>query len=256
MSELLLDGRLIGYEVRPTDFDPDRTVLVFVHGTGGNREDWQRQIDGIKVSGSLLALDLPGHGSSDCPGETSISAYAGWVERFVEVMGLKRVVLVGCSLGSAIALWISIRRRNWLLALGLVGSGARLRVHPFILEGLINDPTQSLNKLAKDCLSSSSPDHLKILMTEKYLKSDPLIIHGDLTACDRFDIMNQVHEIDVPTLIVVGENDALTPVKYSQYLNENIKSSKMVKILEAGHLAMMEKPEEFNHAVQSFVRTL
>jgi pimeloyl-ACP methyl ester carboxylesterase len=68
--------------------------------------------------------------------------------------------------------------------------------------------------------------------------------------------MNQVHEIDVPTLIVVGENDALTPVKYSQYLNENIKSSKMVKILEAGHLAMMEKPEEFNHAVQSFVRTL
>ena len=96
----------------------------------------------------------------------------------------------------------------------------------------------------------------KTLMIDKYCKSDPLIIHGDLTACDKFDIMNQIHEIDVPTLIVVGEKDALTPVKYSEYLNGKIKSSTMVKIPEAGHLVMMEKPEEFNSAVQSFVNTL
>ncbi len=256
MSELFLDGRLIGYESRPNDFDPDKMVMVFVHGTGGDREDWRSQVDGIKMPGSVLALDLPGHGSSEPPGETLISGYADWVERFVEVMRLKRVVLVGCSLGSAIALWIAVRQRTWLVALGLIGSGARLRVHPFILEGLINNPSQSLRKLAEYCLSSSSPNHLKTLMVDKYCKSNPLTIHGDLTACDKFDIMNQIHEIDVPTLIVVGEKDALTPVKYSEYLNGKIKSSTMVKIPDAGHLVMMEKPEEFNSAVQSFVNTL
>ena len=256
MSELFLDGRLIGYESRPNDFDPDKMVMVFVHGTGGDREDWRSQVDGIKMPGTVLALDLPGHGASEPPGETLISAYADWVERFVEVMCLKRVVLVGCSLGSAIALWIAVRRRTWLVALGLIGSGARLRVHPFILEGLINNPSKSLKKLAEYCLSSSSPNHLKTFMVDKYCKSNPLTIHGDLTACDKFDIMNQIHEIDVPTLIVVGENDALTPVMYSEYLNGKIKSSTMVKIPEAGHLAMMEKPEEFNSAVQSFVNTL
>jgi pimeloyl-ACP methyl ester carboxylesterase len=208
------------------------------------------------MPGSVVALELPGHGASDPPGETSISAYADWVERFVEVMGLKRVVLVGCSLGSAIALWIAVRHRAWLVALGLVGSGVRLRVHPFILEGLINNPPKSLKKLGEYCLSSSSPNHLKTLMVDKYCKSNPLTIHGDLTACDKFDIINQIHEIDVPTLIVVGEKDALTPVKYSEYLNGKIKSSTMVKIPEAGHLVMMEKPEEFNSAVQSFVNTL
>jgi pimeloyl-ACP methyl ester carboxylesterase len=256
MSELSLDGRLIGYESRPNDFDPDKMVMVFVHGTGGDRGDWRSQVDGIKTPGSVLALDLPGHGASEPPGETLISAYADWVERFVEVMRLKRVVLVGCSLGSAIALWLAVRHTTWLVGLGLIGSGARLRVHPFILEGLISDPFTSLQKLAQFCLSNSSSDHLKALVMDKYSKSNPLTIHGDLTACDKFDIMNQIHEIDVPTLIVVGEKDALTPVKYSEYLNEKIKSSTMVKIPEAGHLVMMEKPEEFNHAIQSFVNTL
>ncbi|MFH0960383.1 MAG: alpha/beta hydrolase [Pseudomonadota bacterium] len=256
MSELFLDGRLIGYESKPTDVNPDNVTLLFVHGTGGDKEDWRKQIDGIRIDGSVIALELPGHGASSPPGETSIAAYADWVERFVDVMRLKRVVLMGCSLGSAVAMWIATRQRTWLIALGLIGSGARLRVHPFILEGLINDPFTSLQKLAQYCLSNSSSDHLKALVVDKYSKSDPLIIHGDLTACDKFDIMNQLHEINVPTLIVVGEDDSLTPVKYSKYLNENIKLSKMVQIPAAGHLVMMEKPEEFNSAVQPFVNSL
>lgn len=253
MSELSLDGRLIGYESKPTDVNPDNLTLLFIHGSGGDREDWRKQIDGIRIDGSVIALELPGHGASSPPGETSIAAYADWTERFVDVMRLKRVVLIGCSLGSAIALSIAVKHKPWLVGLGLVGSGARLKVHPFILEGLINDPLSSLNKLAEYCVSTSCPDDLKILMADKYSRSNPMIIHGDLTACDKFDIMSQLHEISVPTLIVVGENDTLTPVKYSKYLNDNIKSSTLARIPEAGHLVMIEKPEEFNSAVQSFV---
>ncbi len=62
-------------------------------------------------------------------------------------------------------------------------------------------------------------------MKAKYQKADPYIIHGDLSACDKFDVIDRIHEISVPTLILVGAEDFLTPVKYSKFLNDNIPGS-------------------------------
>lgn len=256
MAELYILGRRIGYECNPTDFDVTKTVILFVHGTGGDRHDWRSQLDHISVPGSVIAVELPGHGVSDPPGETTISAYAEWVEGFVEILGLKRVIIVGCSLGSAIAQWIAFGDKPWLFGVGLIGSGARLRVHPFILEGLVKEPSKTLQTLADYCLSNSSPNLLRNTIREKYAKADPITIHGDLTACDKFDVMNRLQEIYIPTLVVVGEEDVLTPVKYSKYLSEKIKTSNLVTIPGAGHLVMMEKPAEFNLAIQRFVDNL
>lgn len=256
MPELFVRGRRIGHESNPADFDVTKTVILFVHGTGGDRDDWRSQLDDLSVPGSVIAMELPGHGISDPPGETTVSAYAEWVKGFVETLGLKRVVLVGCSLGSAITQWIAFGHKPWLFGVGLIGSGARLRVHPFILEGLIKEPSKTLQTLADYCLSNSSPDLLRNTIREKYGKSDPMTIHGDLSACDKFDVMNRLQEICVPTLVVVGAEDTLTPVKYSKYLSEKIKPSSLVTIPGAGHLVMMEKPDEFNAAIQEFVDSL
>ncbi len=256
MPELIIQDRRIGYGSNPIDFDASKTTLLFIHGTGGDREDWRAQLDGLKMSGAVMALELPGHGKSDPPGEDSVSMYAHWVEMFVESVGLKSVVLIGCSLGSAITQWIALHPQPWLVAIGLIGAGARLRVYPSMLEGLIQEPTTALQALADNCLSTSCPDSLRRSMREKYGKSDPLIIHGDLSACDHFDVINSIHEISVPTLIVVGQEDVLTPVKYSKFLTDKIKRSSLVVIPNAGHLVMMERPDDFNSAVQRFVNGL
>jgi pyruvate dehydrogenase E2 component (dihydrolipoamide acetyltransferase) len=91
MPELFVRGRRIGYESNPADFDVTKTVILFVHGTGGDRDDWRSQLDDLSVPGSVIAMELPGHGISDPPGETTVSAYAEWVEGFVETLRLKRV---------------------------------------------------------------------------------------------------------------------------------------------------------------------
>ncbi len=256
MPDLIIEGRRIGYGCNVDAIDASQTVLLLIHGSGGDRGDWQWQLEGIKAPGGVIAIELPGHGESDGPGESSVPVYADWVEKFVLGLGLQRVALMGCSLGSAISQWIGLERKPWMVALGLVGAGARLRVLPSLLDGLINEPALSLSSLADFCLSQSATDSLRNEMKAKYQKADPYVIHGDLSACDKFDVIGRIHEISVPTLILVGAEDYLTPVKYSKFLNDKIPGSTMVTIPNAGHLAMMEKPEEFNAATQNFLDSL
>ena len=75
----------------------------------------------------------------------------------------------------------------------------------------------------------------------------------DLSACNDFDIMDRVHEISLPTCIIAGEDDQLTPLKYSQFLHKTIAGSQFHVIPGAGHLAMLEKPEEFNRYLLEFL---
>ena len=146
MPEVSLQGRRLAYAVEPADFDPSSPVVLCIHGSGGDREDWKDQLTGMSHMVSVVALELPGHGASEPPAESSVDAYAQWVVDFVERLGLERVVLVGCSLGSAIAQVVALSPEPWLKAIGLVGAGARLRVHPAFLEGLVTNKEFALEK--------------------------------------------------------------------------------------------------------------
>lgn len=253
MHQVVVEGRRIAYQAHPGSFDPDRLAIILIHGSGGDRDDWRYQLDGTAMSGhTLIAIELPGHGLSDKPGETDVASYAHWAERFVESLNLTKVMIVGCSLGSAITQTMALNPEPWLKGIGLVGSGARLRVMPELLRALLEEPDKALEDLAGYCLSKSASEQHKLALRQKFLKTDPLLVHGDLSACDGFDVIKQVGAIKIPTLIVVGSDDFLTPVKYSKFLNEAIHGSELTVIENAGHLVMMEQPQAFNIALGSF----
>lgn len=253
MPSIYVDHRSIAYEARPDSIDVDKLTVIFVHGTGGDRRDWRFQLEGLGSSWQTIALELPGHGQSVKPGESDVSRYASCVEGFVEKLGLNNVVVVGCSLGSAIAQTIALNPKPWLKAVCLVGAGARLRVMPELLEALLNSSQAALENLAVYCLSDSAPDNLRQEMNQKYVNSDPLLIHSDLSACDKFDVLDVVGSIKLPTLIIVGAQDRLTPVKYSKFLNQAISGSELTVIDKGGHLVMLEQPDAFNSALGSFL---
>lgn len=256
MPEVLVRGRRLGYEARPADFDPSARAVVFIHGSGGDREDWRAQLDGLSDVATMVALELPGHGASDPPGENSVAPYARWTSDFVEALNLRKVVLVGCSLGSAVTQWIALEGKPWLEAIGIVGGGARLRVHQDFLNGLQTAPTKALEMLATFALRLQPAPAVFVPLNEKYLKTSAELVHGDLSACDRFDVMERIGEVSIPTWIVVGEEDRLTPQKYSQFLKGKIAHARLDVIPAAGHLVMMEQPAEFNRCLKEFIEQL
>lgn len=252
MPEVMVRNRKLSFGAQPVNFDKENVVVILIHGSGGDRFDWSGQLKHKFHHATIIALELPGHGDSEGPGENTVPAYANWVSDFVKASEFNKVVLVGCSLGSAIVLWLTLQRPKWLKGIGLVGSGARLKVHPDFLEGLKTNPALALQNLAEFCLSKKSTD-LFPEINQKFSKVKPEVVHGDLGACNLFDVMDQLNTIDVKAFIVVGKEDRLTPVKYSKFLHEVIKGSSLFVIPDAGHLVMLEKPTEFNSILENFL---
>ncbi|MBI5569845.1 MAG: alpha/beta fold hydrolase [Desulfomonile tiedjei] len=256
MPEVSVRGRKLAFEVKPETFDRGALAVVCIHGTAGDREDWRFQLDGLSGRFTVIALELPGHGASDPPDEPTVPEFAQAVEVFVETLGLQRVVLVGCSLGSAITQWLALSPKPWLVGIGLVGAGARLRVHPALREGVLQDKDTAVDLFADFALGASPDPALRQLVREKFLHSSAELIYRDLTACNDFDVMERVGQVSLPTCIIVGEEDKLTPPKYAQFLHKAIAGSSLTTIPGAGHLVMVEKPAEFNASLSAFLGSL
>jgi pimeloyl-ACP methyl ester carboxylesterase len=247
---------MLGYEAGPAGFDPSALTVVFVHGSGGDRDDWRGQLDAMADAVNMVAVELPGHGRSEGPGETSVDAYAEWVAEMIDSLDLQRVMLVGNSLGGAIALRLAVDPSRRLKAVGVVGSGARLKVMPAVLEGLRNEPEKTLAMFTDFTVSASAPEDVRSVVVEKIRNGSPEIFHGDLTACNDFDVMDELGKITLPTWIIVGEDDRLTPVKYAEFLHKGIAGSVLEKVPAAGHLVMAENPAEFNRRLMEFISGL
>jgi pimeloyl-ACP methyl ester carboxylesterase len=197
---------------------------------------------------------LPGHPRGK--GYNAISEYARFVTEAIAERGLTFVILVGHSMGGAITVEIALARPQFLAGIVLIGSGARLRVTPVIEDEVTHDYAHAAEVLAEWAYSHKSDAKLRRASVQELLEVPAEVTYGDFQACDRFDRMNEISRIDLPTLMVCGEDDALTPVKYSQYMKERIRSARIVVIPDAGHSVMLEKPEELNNVLRSFVAEL
>lgn len=228
--------------------------LVFIHGSGGSGAVWERQAANLAGRHNVLALDLPGHGqASSLPGRRDVFEYAADVEEMLRQHGIKRPVVAGHSLGGAIVLALALRKQHPLRGIVLVGTGARLRVHPEIFARLRADYGDGVVFLTEWALAPEAPPELMAQLIEEELKTPPEVTYGDLVACDGFDVMAQLGQIERPTLIICGTADRLTPVRYAEYLQAHIPRAQLALIEGAGHYVMLEKSGEFNQALEAFL---
>lgn len=229
-----------------------RTAVVLIHGAGGSHVHWPaalRRLPGATV----YALDLPGHGHSEGEGRQSIGGYRDVVRAFLEAAGLERAILVGHSMGGAIALEVALRYPRRLAGLVLVGSGARLRVAPALLQGLREDYPRAVENLVQWLFAGSAPEQTRRAARRQLLEANPGVVLGDFLACDAFDVMAELPRVETPTLVVCGTEDRMTPLKYSEYLAAHIPGARLEAIPGGGHMVMLEQPEPVARAVAAFL---
>jgi pimeloyl-ACP methyl ester carboxylesterase len=167
------------------------------------------------------------------------------------------VVLAGHSLGSGIALQYALDHPQGLKAIISVGGGARLRVHPMYLEPLekaLTDP--ALWKQTVDARRDRIPPDLSDVLKRRMMENGPQAFLGDMRACDRFDVMNRLAEIHLPALALCGDEDVMTPPKYSHFLADKIPGCRAVIIPGGTHMAFAEKPDEVNRTIEEFLAGL
>lgn len=230
----------------------ERPTLVLVHGAGGSHEDWPSSLWQTSKY-PVYALNLPGHSYSAGPARRSVAAYAQDVLDFIESLALEKVIIGGHSMGGAIAQTIALNPPPSLVGLILIGTGAKLRVTKTILDGFMQDFPATIDFIVKYGWAEGTPDNLVTLAHQRLLSNDPVIIRDDYAACNAFDIMDQVHKINVPTLVIGGTADKLTTLKYSQYLADTIPKAQLATIENGGHYMALEQSEKVTKIIIKFL---
>jgi len=252
MPIVSVNGTQISYWTGRKGILEGRETVLFIHGAGGGQYSWSYQKGYFEKDFNPIIIELPGHGESKGEGEEEIARYAEHTGAFLKALGLQRAFLVGHSMGGAIVQTLALSHPEMIKGVVLVGTGARLKVLPMILSGIKDDFEETVRRINQFVYSRKvSPMFIERGIAEM-LQCRPEVLYGDFLACDRFDLMNEIEKIVLPTLILCGEDDQLTPLKYSQFLRTRIKGSKMEILPEAGHMVMMESSQLFNEKVNGF----
>jgi pimeloyl-ACP methyl ester carboxylesterase len=221
-------------------------TLLFIHGSGFTGDVFAAQMAAFP---GAHAPNLPGH---DAPGEpASVDEFAAFIESYIGERGLTNVVLAGNSLGGAVALECALRGSAAIAGVILLGSGARLRVAPAIFEQLERDFEEAAAYLATLFFAEPAPA-LVDAAAARLRRTGQAQVLRDFRACDAFDATGRLDRLRVPLLALTGVADRLTPPKFAQFFADRVEGARARILPEAGHLLMLERPNETNAEIRAF----
>jgi pimeloyl-ACP methyl ester carboxylesterase len=275
LHQVELDGTPVNY----VDLDSvgpgatEREPVVFVHGLGGQWQNWLENLPRAALERRVIALDLPGFGRTPMPrDQITISGYGRCVNRLCEKLDLGRVDMVGNSMGGYIAAEVAIQFPQCIDQLLLVSAAGITSADVF------RRPVYTAGRLATAMTAHSSAQyraiasrpksrHMALLLVARH----PSLLRADLAyegfisgagrpgfesalrACLEYDFRDRLPEIRQPTLIVWGEKDSIIPVQDAQEFERLIPDSRKLVMKDTGHIPMAERPGAFNNVMMEFL---
>jgi 3-oxoadipate enol-lactonase len=241
--------------------------LLFAHAFPLNRTMWAPQVSALVERCRCVAADFRGFGDSSVAPPYSVEQYADDLAHLLDQLRIDKVVLVGCSLGGYVAFAFWRRHRSRVRALVLADTRAGADAEETLLrrrqlieiarnEGATSVANLQIPSMVGKTTREKQPDTYDAV--HRMIAQAPVDgIVGALEAMMlRPDSVPTLATIDVPTLIIVGEEDVPAPVKEARMMHERIPGSRMEVIATAGHLANMERPAAFNHLLTEFLGAL
>jgi pimeloyl-ACP methyl ester carboxylesterase len=207
----------------------------------------------------VLAPDLPGHGRSGGAPLASIAAMADWTAALLDAAGAATARLVGHSMGSLIALETAARHPAKVTALSLIGTAASMTVGPDLLKAAETDDHDAVDMVSIWGLGyqaglggSLAPGLWMHTGAQRVLEQcRPGVLFNDLSACNAYQgALAAAAQIKVPATLILGERDMMTPARAGKALAAALANSRTVVMAGAGHMMMVERPDELLAALQ------
>lgn len=238
--------------------------VLFVHGFPHHRKLWAPQVRALAGHARPIAIDLPGFGESDMPEKFTIDGWATGLARFLDALDLARVIVVGLSMGGyvTLAFWRLHRERVLALVLADTRAGAdtdegKQKRRETIELARHEGPTAVARALLPGMVGKSTREREPsvVAMMRAMLESASVdsTVGASEAMMNRADATPVLPTIEVPTLIVVGEEDVLTPPKESRAMHAAIPGSRLEIIPGAGHVSNVERPAAFNQVLSEFI---
>ncbi len=265
MPFLEVDGARIHY----LDAGSGDPPLVLLHAFPLHSGMWAPQIEALSARRRVLAPDFLGFGGSDAP-ETmfryTMLGFADLVAGLLDQLGIERVVLAGLSMGGYVAFTFLRQYPERVVALVLADTRAAADTHE-VFERRTDQQDQvariGTTALIEVLLAGLLSDHTRahrlelVEQVRRLMANPPVGFIGALEAMKhRPDATEELASITVPTLVIVGEDDALSPPAVARDMQERIKGAELVVLPRAGHLSNLEAADEFNAAVAGFLARL
>jgi pimeloyl-ACP methyl ester carboxylesterase len=228
--------------------------VVLIHGAGSNHLCWPAQLR--RLAGyRVLALDLPGHGRSNGVALQSVSAYAEQVVHFMETVEVYQAIVVGHSLGGAVALEMACHFSERVAAVGLIASGAYFGSCSDLADSFSNPLTiqDGIFMLQQRMFSAKTSQQLIQQVMSQYPSVRPGVIAGDWKAASTFDLRESISRINLPAWIAAGSEDRLIPLAYTRFLAAHMPQARLQVIPDAGHMVILEQPEVLSTGLSVFL---
>ncbi len=241
-------------------FDGNGRTLVFLHGAGMDRTVWNFQARRFAHHGrAVLAPDFPGHGRSAGAACRTVGDMAAWVVAAADTLGLKDIVLVGHSMGSLVAIEAAARLGAHAQGLALIGTAARMAVHPDLLAAARAGETKAVDMIVawgfgeRGTIGGNPAPGLWMRGYGRRLLERALgggVLGADLAACDSYQgALAAAARIRCPTVVVWGDTDRMAPPKEAQALAAAISGATTMAVAGCGHMTMIEEPAAISAAI-------
>lgn len=259
---------LNNFQLSYDDLGEGSIPIIFLHGFPFDKTMWQGQLEFLKPSYRLIPFDIRGFGKSiDEESPLSIDLFTDDVIQFMDTLSIEKAIICGLSMGGFIALNAMKKFPERFEALILCDTQCiadttevKEKRYKIIDEIEVNGATNFNEGFIKSVFHKESLTTKKELVEQlrNVVFSNPknIIIQGLIALAERSETCSILKEINIPTLIICGREDEITPLAQSEMMNEAIDGSILCIIEKAGHVSNLEQPHEFNKHLLDFLNAL
>ena len=259
-NSLTVEGQRVSYLCN--DGSHAAPTLVFLHGSGVSARYWTDQLRALAGTARVLALDLPGHGESEDAATPDLAHYADVTAALIDTLGAWPAIAIGHSLGGAVALALAARRPAEVCGLVLVSSCARLPQVSTSAQWIWGSLPAAVRRAlffvtAKNVLFAAGASPAAVALGMQELRAcRPRTLAADVAIAREMDLTATAADVRVPTLLLCGSRDRVTPPALSRDLHAMIAGSRLEIVDGAGHMLLIEAPGVVSRAIAAFATSV